>query len=210
MGLIALVFSTAVVFFGYRLFLFLIPIWGFFFGFGIGAQTVQYIFGEAFLASITSWIVGFIVALIFAGLSYLFYLAAVAILAGSLGYGVTVSLLAAIGMNADFLVWLIAIVVAIIVAVVVLRFNIQKYVIIIASAVSGTGAIILTMLGMFGNADLLKLVENPVQVAIDNSFLWMLFFVVVALLGIVFQIQANRNWEIESYNRWADMNASPM
>ncbi|MCO5186180.1 MAG: DUF4203 domain-containing protein [Anaerolineae bacterium] len=205
MGLIAFIFGSVLVFFGYRLFLILIPIWGFFFGFGLGAQTVQYVLGDAFLGTVTGWVVGFFVALIFAGLSYLFYLAAVAILSGSLGYALTVGLLGAIGLEMGFLVWLIAIVVAVIFAVVVLRFNIQKYVIIIATAALGTGAIILTMLAMFGNLTLIQLVENPVKVAIDNSFLWLLFFLVVAGLGIVAQIQANRNWEIETYNRWAEM-----
>ena len=85
--LIALLFGTAVCFGGYRLFLFLLPIWGFFVGFAIGAQSVQMLFGQDFLATVTSWVVGFIVALLFAVLSYLFYAVAVAVIAGSLGYG---------------------------------------------------------------------------------------------------------------------------
>src|SRR5512135_3429503 len=97
-GMIALLFGLALCFAGYRLFLVLLPIWGFFFGFVLGAQTIQALFGEAFLASVTSWVVGFIVALVFAALAYLFWLAAVAILSFSLGYGVTVGLLTAIGL----------------------------------------------------------------------------------------------------------------
>ena len=61
-GLIALLFGMMVCFAGYRLFLILLPIWGFFFGFGLGAQAIQAIFGQQFLAEVTSWIVGFIVA----------------------------------------------------------------------------------------------------------------------------------------------------
>lgn len=207
MGMIALIFGAVLIFFGYRLFLILIPIWGFFFGFGLGAQTVQLLLGDAFLGTVTGWVVGFIVALVFAGLAYLFYLAAVAIIAGSLGYGLTVGLLAAIGLDGGFLIWLLAMVVAVIFAVVVLRFNIQKYVIIIATAILGTGAVILTILAMFGNDNtaLLQLINNPVQVVIDNSFLWLLFFLIVAGAGIVLQIRANRNFEIETYNRMAEI-----
>ncbi|MBV9323828.1 MAG: hypothetical protein JO352_08595, partial [Chloroflexi bacterium] len=39
---------------GYRFFIFLLPIWGFFFGFGLGAQAVQALFGDAFLSTVTS------------------------------------------------------------------------------------------------------------------------------------------------------------
>jgi hypothetical protein len=207
MGLIAILFGAALVFFGYRLFLILIPIWGFFFGFGLGAQTVHVLLGDAFFGTVTGWVVGFIVALVFAGLAYLFYFAAVAIISAGLGYGATVALLTGIGMDLGFIVWLIGVVVGVVVAVLVLRFNVQKYVIIIASAVAGTSAIIFTFLATLGNSTLVQLAENPVRVAIDNSFLWLVFFLFVAGAGIVFQIVTSRAYTIESYDRWAEVSA---
>ena len=201
MGLVALLFGLAVIFFGYRLFLVLLPIWGFFFGFFLGAQTLQVIFGVGFLATITSWVIGFIVGAIFAVLSYLFYIVAVALISGSFGYGVTVALLEAIGLDFGFIAWLIGIVIAVIVALVVLRFNIQKYAIIVITAVGGTGAIIYTMLAMFGDLGPLEMMLRPVSTAIQNSFWWFLFFIVFVVLGIVFQIRSNRQFEIDSYNR---------
>ncbi len=59
--MIALLFGLLLVFGGYRLFLLLLPIWGFFFGFGLGAQTMTWLLGEAFLGTVTGWIVGFFV-----------------------------------------------------------------------------------------------------------------------------------------------------
>ena len=79
-AVIALFFGAVVAFAGYRFFLVLLPIWGFFFGFGLGAQTIQALFGEGFLSTITSWAVGFGVAVVFAGLSYLFYFIGVGLL----------------------------------------------------------------------------------------------------------------------------------
>ena len=52
-----------------------------------------------------------------------------------------------------------------------------------------------------------QVLENPLRVALDNSLLLMLLFVALSIVGIVAQFQANRNWEIESYNRWEQMNA---
>jgi hypothetical protein len=201
MGMIALLFGLAVTFFGYRLFLLLLPIWGFFAGFALGAQTIQVVLGDALFGTVTSWVVGFIVGAIFAILSYLFYFIAVAIISGTFGYGVTVALLTAIGLNMGFLVWLIGIVAAIVVIVVVLRFNIQKYAIIVMTAVGGTGIIIFTFLALFGDLSFLDMLGNPVIAAIEDSFWWLIFFLVVAIAGIALQIKANQNWEIETYNR---------
>ena len=203
MSMIALLIGLAVTFGGYRFFLFLLPIWGFFFGFGLGAETLQVIFGVGFLATVSSWVVGFIVGAAFAVLSYLFYIVAVALLAGSFGYGLAVALLTAIGLNFGFIVWLIGVVIGIIVAVVVLVFNIQKYAIIVITALGGTGAIIFTLLAMFGNLTPAEMMLNPVMTAISNSFWWLLFYLVLAIAGIVVQLGANRSYELESYNRFS-------
>ncbi|MBV9322255.1 MAG: hypothetical protein JO352_00545, partial [Chloroflexi bacterium] len=63
-GMLALLFGMLLLFGGYRFFIFLLPIWGFFFGFGLGAQAVQALFGDAFLSTVTSWVVGFVIAVI--------------------------------------------------------------------------------------------------------------------------------------------------
>jgi len=203
MSMIALLIGLVVTFGGYRFFLILLPIWAFFFGFGLGAETLQVIFGVGLLATVTSWVVGFIVGAIFAVLSYLFYIVAVALLAGSFGYGLAVALLTAIGLNFGFIVWVLGIVAGIIVAVVVLIFNIQKYAIIVITALGGTGAIIFTLLAMFGNLTPAQMMLNPVMTAISNSFWWLLFYLVLAIAGIVVQIGANRSYELESYNRFS-------
>ena len=169
----------------------------------MGAETLQVIFGVGFLATVSSWVVGFIVGAAFAVLSYLFYIVAVALLAGSFGYGLAVALLTAIGLNFGFIVWLIGVVIGIIVAVVVLVFNIQKYAIIVITALGGTGAIIFTLLAMFGNLTPAEMMLNPVMTAISNSFWWLLFYLVLAIAGIVVQLGANRSYELESYNRFS-------
>lgn len=203
MSMIALLLGLAVTFSGYRLFLILLPIWGFFFGFGLGAETLQVLFGVGFLATISSWVVGFLVGAAFAVLSYLFYIVAVALMAGSFGYGLAVALLAAIGLNLNLIVWLIGLVAGIIVAVVVLIFNLQKYAIIVITALGGTGAIVFTLLAIFGEITPATLLLNPVRQAILNSFWWLLFYLVVAVAGIIVQLLANREYELESYNRFA-------
>lgn len=205
MATIALLFGALAAFGGYRLFLVLLPIWGFFFGFLLGAQTIDFLFDTGLFATVTGWVVGFFVGLLFAVLSYLFYLIAVGIISFSLGYGATIGVLAWIGLDPGFLMWLIAVVVGVVLAFVVYRFNLQKYAIIVATAVGGTGLIIYTLLVLFNGAIAVSLFENPVQLALDASFWWLLFFLVVAGLGIVAQIQANRSFEVDTYNRLSEI-----
>ncbi len=200
--LIAVLFGALVCFGGYRLFLVLLPIWGFFFGFGLGAQSVQMLFGQDFLATTTSWIAGFIIGLIFAVLSYLFYAVAVAVIAGSLGYGLGVALMGLFSADLTVITWVVAIVLAIIAIAVTFRFNLAKIVIIVATAVGGAAAAIGTLVVGAENVQLLTFAENPVQVMLSGSFIWTLLFLLMVVAGIVFQIRVNRAVEIEAYNRY--------
>jgi hypothetical protein len=203
MGMIGILFGLVLTFAGYRLFMVLLPIWGFIFGMALGAQTLQALFGVGFLATITSWVVGFIVGAIFAVLSYLFYIAAVALIAGSLGYAIGAGLLMAIGMQMGFLVWLVGIVAGVLLAIVTLRFNLAKWVIIIATSIMGAGTIAEAILLMFyPHAAIL---ENPVRVLLQSSPLLAILLIVVAVLGIIAQIKANRAYTLEQYDRWSTM-----
>lgn len=198
-GLIGLLFGTTLAFAGYRLFIFLLPLWGFFFGLALGAQTIQALFGDAFLATVTSWVVGFIVALIFAVLSYAFYLFAVAIIAGSLGYALAVGLLTAIGLPFGILVWIIAIVAAVALAIVTLVFNIQKWVVIVATAILGSATVFGTILLMFNPAA--QVMANPIRTLLSSSPMMTILFLVVAGLGIYFQFVSTRTVTVVEYNR---------
>ncbi len=203
-GMIAFMFGLVLCFAGYRFFLFLLPIWGFFFGFGFGAQTIQALFGQAFLATVTSWIVGFIVAAVFAVLAYLFYMAAVALLSFSLGYSGAIAVLTALGLPlaGGFIAWVIAVVVGIALAFVVLRFNIQKIVIEFATAFLGAGAIVGVFVLLFGGP-VAQVMANPVQFVLKTQPFWAIVFAVLGIAGFVLQIMHNRSFEAETYNRMA-------
>ena len=203
-GMILLFLGGVIAFAGYRLFLVLLPIWGFFFGFALGAQSIQALFGDAFLATITSWVVGFIVAAVFAILAYLFYIFAVALISFSLGYAATVGLLTAIGMQWGLIVWLAAVVVGVVLGFVVLRFNLQKVVIELATAFLGAGAIVGVFLALFGGLPSSELVNNPVAVALKNSPFWMLVFIILGIVAFVVQYMHNRSWEVQTYNRMSE------
>jgi hypothetical protein len=196
---IALFLGLIVTFAGYRLFLVLLPFWAFFFGFALGAQSLQLLFGVGFLATVTSWIVGFVVGAIFAILSYLFYAVAVAVIAGSLGYALGAGFMGLIGVDWNWLVWLVGIIVAVVAIVVTFWFNLQKYAIIVATAVGGAGVIVGTLMFGYIGMTLARFVENPIRFALEDSPLWTIVFLVLVALGVVAQIYSTRAYEIEAY-----------
>ena len=199
MTVIALLVGVVLAFNGYRLFLLLLPIWGFFFGFGLGAQTITAIFGDGFLATTTSWVIGFIVALVFAVLSYLFYIVGVAIFAGSLGYALGVGIMGLFGLDLTLITWIVGVVMAIIVAGATLLLNIQKWVIVLATSLGGAGVIIGTFLFALGVINPADLGTNAVRVAIGDSIWWLLGFLVLAGLGFAAQVKNTATFEVEPY-----------
>lgn len=205
---ILLFLSGLVAFAGYRLFLILLPIYGFFFGLTFGAHSVQALFGDGFLSTTTSWVVGFFVGLVFAVLAYLFWLVAVAIAAGSLGYGLVAAFFGLFGADLNVLVWIVGLAVGIVFALGAIVLNLQKVVVIVATALVGAWGVIGTFLLLFGTAKLADIAESGAKMVLDDHPLWFLMFLAVAVFGAAFQFMVNRGYEIEQYNRWSEYSAS--
>jgi hypothetical protein len=201
-GGLLLFLGSLIAFGGYRLFLILLPIYGFFFGLSFGAHSVQALFGDGFLSTTTSWVVGFFAGLLFALLSYLFWSFAVALAAGSLGYGLVASFFGLFGADLDVVVWIIGVVVGILFAIAAIVLNLQKAIVILATALLGAWTIVGTFLFLFTSATPESLAENGAKIVLDDHPLWILIFAVVAAAGMLFQFQVNRHYEVARYNRW--------
>jgi hypothetical protein len=206
---IALGLGTAVALFGYRLFLILLPIWGFLLGIALGAHSVQALFGDGFLSTATSWVVGFFVGLLFALLSYFFWYAVVLIAAGELGYAIAVGFLGAIGLDLNVLTWVIGVAVGIGFAIGAMVLNLQKAIVIVATALTGAAAVVATFLFLLGDLSAADTATDPFGTALDSNPLWALVFLFLAGLGIAIQWQTTRHYEIERYNRWDEMTSAP-
>ena len=195
-ALFALVLGGLFLLWGYRIFLVMLPIWGFFAGFWLGAQTTSLLFGAGFLATTTGWVVGFFIGLIFALLSYFFYMFGVALIAAAVGAALTTGLLSLFGLETGLLVFLAALVGAVVVAGLTLLLNLQKYVIIILTAVGGANSVILSVLLLFGRVSLddLSAAGNAIRPVLQDSWFWALVWIILAVVGIVFQIRTNRTF----------------
>ena len=187
---LATFFGLAMVFAGYKLFRILLPIWGFFFGFFFGAQTIQILFNEGFLATVTSWVVGFVVGMIFAVLAYPFYVFAVGLVAASLGYLLVIGLWLWLRLPFGFWMWLTAIVVAFALVAATYLLKLQKWVIVVASAVLGASMIVGAIAVLFRPHTMF--LENPIGVILDASPLLLILFLLLVLFGIIVQARTSR------------------
>ena len=145
-------FGSLIAFGGYRLFLILLPIYGFFFGLTFGAHSVQALFGDGFLSTTTSWVVGFFAGLVFALLSYLFWVFAVALASGSLGYALVAGFFGLFDVHLNVLVWVVGVSVGIVFGIAAIMLNLQKAAVIVATALVGAWTIVGTFLFLFTSA----------------------------------------------------------
>jgi hypothetical protein len=203
-GMVLLFLGGLIAFAGYRLFLILLPIYGFFVGISIGAHSVQALFGDGFLSTTTSWVVGFFVGLIFAVLSYLFWIVAVAIAAGSLGYSLVAGLFSLFGADLDVIEWIVGVVVAVVFVIGALALDLQKAVVIVATALVGAWAVVGTFLFLLGGTTPEQVAESGAKMILNDHPLWFVIFGFVAVFGTLFQFRVNRGYEVERYNRWSE------
>jgi hypothetical protein len=197
MSVLALIVGAVALLAGYRLFLLLLPIWGFFAGFSIGASAIVLLLGEGFLATITGWVVGFVVGLIFAVLSYLFYIIGVALLSATFGYFLGAGLVLLFTTEPGLLSTLVGLAGAVLVAVIVLAFNIQKPVLEFITAFGGATAILTGILLLFQRISLDSLGENPVQMVIQDSWFWLIGWLILGFVGFAYQVSYNREYVLE-------------
>ncbi len=195
-GLIILLIGLVFTFVGYRFFLVLLPVWGFFGGFWLGANALTMVFGDGFLATTTSWIVGIIAGLFFAVFSYLFYFLGVAIVAGIAGYALGVGFMGLFGLEGGLLVFSVGVIAALVVIVLTLVLNLQKFVVIVLTALGGGFATVTGALVMLARLtpDQIRQTGDLVQSVASVSQLWVGVALALGIVGIIFQIRANRSY----------------
>lgn len=189
-GLLGIAVGLAFAFYGFRVFLILLPIWGFFAGFLLGANVMTALFGDGFLVEVTGWVVGFIVGLVFAVLSYLYFLGAVILLGGVLGYQLTYGVLQWIGFEADgILAFLLALIVGAVFAAGFFVLNMPTVLVIVATAISGAGATVAGVIIALGLVPVqaLNLGIYGVYERHDLGVIWLIAAIALAAAGAIYQ-----------------------
>ena len=165
-GLLAIGLGLAVCFLGLRIWYFMLPIWGFVSGFFVGAATVTAIFGDGFLSTVTGWIVGIVVGLGFALLSYLFWYAGVMLAAASVGGLLASGFLDAVGIDGKWVVFLISLAAALALAFLALVIALPVYIVIISTGIVGATSVVTGAMLVLNR---IELVRPPVRLGVGDD-----------------------------------------
>ena len=193
-SLFALGIGVVLLLWGYRAFMVLLPVFGFFAGLWLGAHAFAELFGGGFMADVTGLVVGFVTGLAFAALSYILYTVGIALVSGAMGYALGSALMAAVGIESKILVAFVGIALAVLVIVLVIGTNLQKYVVIALTAIAGANALVLSALMLLGRVapGAVEGAANAVDPVLQDSWMWAAVWAVVAIVGLFYQVRANR------------------
>jgi hypothetical protein len=196
-GIVLAVVGLAVCFFGLRFWFILLPVFGAVTGFFVGARVMQDIFGTGFLSTGVSWIVGIVVAIVFALLSWFVWYAGAIILAGAVGASLFSGILHALFANPwGWVLFIVALIGALVFAVGALVLNLPVYIVIVNSALGGAALAVAGLLTMLGTITIVELANGATVAVVDEArfqgagWLWVLAWIVLAIAGIFYQLRS--------------------
>jgi len=199
-ALIVLAVGLVALFFGYRLFTAILPILGFVAGAAAGAQAVFLIFGDGFLATVTSIVVAIVVGIVFAAIAYFVWAAGVVLAVAGMGFAVGTAILPALGLDLDVVSWVIGVAVAAALAIIAVVMRLPKIIVIGLTALWGSGATIAGVLVFLNQVEPEELGYGAVDAVVSQSFIWIVVLFALAAIGAAFQAYSTQGFLLA----WAD------
>ena len=187
LGLLAIIAGGAMLVAGQFVLRLIIPIWGFFAGFAVGAGLVADLGNDRFLGTVLGWVLGLVLALVFAVFAYFYYYVAIVLAMGAAGFAIGSGIVVALGISWNWVAVLVGLVVGLLVGLVSVLTNVPMIMLVfigsIAGAVGVTGGIML-LVGSLNSADFSR---GDFTDTVSNSFGWSLLLLVLAIGGILIQ-----------------------
>jgi hypothetical protein len=187
-AILAVVLGALFAFGGWRFFLILLPFWGFFVGFNLGTEGVRALIGDGTFATLTSWAIGLVLALVFAIFSYLYYYAAIAVLAGTVGFLLGSALWGLIGSDDGLIAFILGIALGAVFAIATLMLNVPKYLVIALSAIGGAALVVGGWFILTGAIPTDNITWFAIGNEIADSFIWLVVWLGIAVVGFIAQM----------------------
>jgi hypothetical protein len=187
-GVLAAAIGAAFAFYGLKLFVILLPLWGFLVGLMAGASWGAQFLNESFLGTVTSWGIGIVLGLVLAALSYFWYYGAVILLGASVGYTLGAGLMAAIGLD-GFLSVVVGLVVAAVVGFGVLVLAVPAFLVVFLSAIGGAAAVVNGVLILLGRVALEDVDFGLTQGLYKEGAIAIVAWIVIAVVAMWWQLR---------------------
>lgn len=190
LGLAAIAVGALFCFRGYLTMRMIIPVWGAFAGFFVGAGLVAGLGGEGFLSSAAAWLVGLALAVLFGMLAYLYYEVSVALAMSAVGFVIATSILVALGVTWNWLIVLLGVTVGVLLAVLAIMADLPLLLLTVLTALAGSSVIVAGVMLVAGTISNAQLGERTTTEALNDDPWWTLLYLVLAVAGMVVQIRA--------------------
>jgi hypothetical protein len=206
-ALIAGGLGAVLLFAGYRFGRIIIPLWGLFAGFALGASAASDALGGAFIGTTVGIVLGLLVGLVFAAFSYFFYSLAVVLLGASIGYWIGSGFITLLGFHRGFLAAVVGIVVGAVFCIAALVLNAPKYFLISVTSLGGAVAIVGGALLLLNKIQLDAFNYNAATTVISNSAVWLAITAALIVVGILAQIKSNPDYTLEEWGSFSQQPA---
>lgn len=201
-GLLAIVVGAAFCLRGYLAMRLIIPIWGAFTGFMLGASLVDLWEDSGFLATALGWIVGLVLALVFGLLAYLYYEVCVVIAMAAIGFALGTGFMVAIGVSWSWLIILIGVAVAVVLGFVAIVADLPMAILSLLTAAGGAVVVIAGLMLVFGVIDIDAFDSVATTERIQDSWWWYALFLALTITGMVAQMRTTMELRTSLRESW--------
>jgi hypothetical protein len=187
-GVIMVAAGLALAFAGLRVFMLALPILGFIAGMSLGLEIMFWAFDEGILSTAAGIIVGFLIGIVFAVLSYMFWYFAVLLGAALIGASLGAGLMNVFNVDTNWVILVASIIGGILAAFVTLALDLPVYWVIVVTAFNGAIWTVIGVMLIFDQIDRDHLTYGTLWAAVEESWLWIIAWIVVAALGLGSQL----------------------
>ena len=184
-GLIAILTGAVFCFRGYLAMRIIIPLWGAFAGFMLGAGIMSG--SDGFLGSAIGWIVGLAVAVVVGLIAYLYYEVAVMIGMMAIGFALGSSLMVLLGVTWSWLIVLSGVVLAVVLAFIAIAGDLPMVLLTVLTGLAGSATIVFGLMLWFGVIDVAEFDSAQTTRALADDWWWYAIYIVLAVAGMLAQ-----------------------
>lgn len=203
-GLLAIAVGALFCFRGFMAMRIVIPIWGAFAGFLLGAGLVDAATDEPLFDSLLAWLVGLGMAIVFAAIAYLYYEVSVVLAMGAAGFALGSGAMVAAGATWSWLIILVGVLAGALLAVVAIVADLPMIILVVLTAFAGATSVVFGVMLLAGVVDTVDLDVASTTEQLDDDWWWYLSYVALGIVGIVMQTRHTAQMNESMRSQWSE------
>jgi hypothetical protein len=204
LGVFAILAGLLFCFRGYLAMRVVIPIWGAFAGFMLGAGLVSSLADEGFLVSVLGWAVGAVVAVVFGLLAYLYYEISVLLAMSAIGFAIGTSVMVAIGVTWSWLIVLVGLAVGVLLAFVAIVGDLPMTLLAVLTALAGASVVVTGIMLVFGVISLDDFDSASTTQRLNDDWWWYAMYAGLAIAGMIAQFRSTARLRASLRESWTE------